>query len=347
MAKTSSIFLWKPMDWVLTLGINMLIAVMLTLIGRCSFLSNFVFSQCIGISVAALLMIGSAYKRRNVPTLGVIVLAVPIGVLIGAGCAFAIMKLFFNEDLVSKLNVSNSISSFALSLLIGIVISFYFIQRNLKEKAEKEIIKQKLKKQETQSALVTTELKLLQAQIEPHFLFNTLSNVISLIEDEPDIAKSMLQSLTLHLRVSLNRTRKTNSVVSDEISLLQAYLSIQKIRMGERLNYSINADDNTLGLPLPALLIQPLVENSIKHGLEKQIDGGEITIKIYKENHKLCMEIADTGKGMDVINSGGIGLTNVETRLKSVYGDSASMIVKENHPSGLKIALTAPIKESL
>lgn len=125
-----------------------------------------------------------------------------------------------------------------------------------------------------------TSLRLLQAQIEPHFLFNTLSNVISLFDIDIEKARQMLININEYLRICLQRTRQEMITLTEELDLVRQYLEIFKIRMGKRLNYEINDRTSIVDLPFPPLIIQPLVENSIKYGLEPQLDGGTITNRL-------------------------------------------------------------------
>ena len=127
--------------------------------------------------------------------------------------------------------------------------------------------------------LATADLKTLRAQVEPHFLYNTLSNVVSLIEREPKTAKHMTERLIGYLRHTLDASRREHATVGDELEIIADYLEILRIRMGERLWYSLEASDAVRAMPLSPMLLQPLVENAIKHGLEPKIEGGNVTCR--------------------------------------------------------------------
>ena len=176
----------------------------------------------------------------------------------------------------------------------------------------------------------TAELKTLRAQVEPHFLYNTLSNVVSLIEREPKTAKHMTERLIGYLRHTLDASRREHATVGDELEIIADYLEILRIRMGERLWYSLEASDAARAMPLSPMLLQPLVENAIKHGLEPKIEGGSVTVSSRIENGALRIEIADTGLGFGVATDtggSGSGLANVRARLKALYGDSAKLSI--------------------
>ena len=191
----------------------------------------------------------------------------------------------------------------------------------------------------------TAELKTLRAQVEPHFLYNTLSNVVSLIDREPATAKHMTERLIGYLRHTLDASRRDHATVGDELVIIADYLEILRLRMGERLAFSIDADDEVRALPLSPMLLQPLVENAIKHGLEPKIDGGRIAVIAAVRDHLLEIRVEDSGLGFAVATDtagSGSGLANVRARLKAIYGDSAKLTI-EQPKEGTRIRITLPI----
>ena len=193
----------------------------------------------------------------------------------------------------------------------------------------------------------TAELKTLRAQVEPHFLYNTLANVVSLIEREPKTAKHMTERLIGYLRHTLDASRREHATVGDELEIIADYLEILRIRMGERLWYSLEASDAVRAMPLSPMLLQPLVENAIKHGLEPKIEGGNVTVSARVDDGALRIEIADTGLGFGVATEtggSGSGLANVRARLKALYGDAARLTIDQlaEPATGTKISLFVP-----
>jgi sensor histidine kinase YesM len=191
----------------------------------------------------------------------------------------------------------------------------------------------------------TAELKTLRAQVEPHFLYNTLSNVVSLIDREPATAKHMAERLIGYLRHTLDASRRDNATVGDELTIVNDYLEILRLRMGERLWYVIDASDAVRALPLSPMLLQPLVENAIKHGLEPKIDGGRITVLATVADDRLHIRVEDTGLGFGVATDtagSGSGLANVRARLKALYGDDAKLTI-EQPQQGTRICINLPI----
>ena len=195
----------------------------------------------------------------------------------------------------------------------------------------------------------TAELKALRAQVEPHFLYNTLSNVVSLIDREPATAKHMTERLIGYLRHTLDASRRDNASVGDELNIISDYLEILRLRMGERLGYGIEATDIVRALPLSPMLLQPLVENAIKHGLEPKIDGGRITVSAVIDGGMLQIRVDDTGLGFGVATGtagSGSGLTNVRARLKALYGDASKLTI-EQPKQGTRICISVPVATEL
>jgi len=191
----------------------------------------------------------------------------------------------------------------------------------------------------------TAELKTLRAQVEPHFLYNTLSNVVSLIDREPATAKHMTERLIGYLRHTLDASRRDNASVGDELAIVNDYLEILRLRMGDRLAFSIEATDEVRAIPLSPMLLQPLVENAIKHGLEPKIEGGSIAVSAAVHESILQIRITDTGLGFGVATDtagSGSGLTNVRARLKALYGDAAKLTI-EQPTEGTRICISLPI----
>lgn len=199
---------------------------------------------------------------------------------------------------------------------------------------------------EARQAETAARLALLQAQIEPHFLFNTLANVQSVIESDPRTARTILDHLNEYLRVSLGRTRHASSTLADELRLVSALLGIAGLRLGERLRYSIRAPEELSHALLPPLLLQPLVENALKHGIEPALGGGEIRVEIEARGDTLRLCVTDTGVGLNATSAEGVGLGNVRARLASLYGDRGKLALYGREPHGLVAEITMPLQRA-
>jgi hypothetical protein len=179
------------------------------------------------------------------------------------------------------------------------------------------------------------DLKALRAQVEPHFLYNTLANVVSLIDRDAPQAKRMTERLIGYLRNTLDASRRDAATLGDELAIIGDYLEILRLRMGARLSYCIDVEPDVKSLSLPPMLLQPLVENAIKHGLEPNIDGGQIRIHATRTDETLRIAIDDNGLGFgmggDTAGSGS-GLANVRARLAAIFGDAARLIIESPVP---------------
>jgi signal transduction histidine kinase len=200
-------------------------------------------------------------------------------------------------------------------------------------------------------ALRATEaqFKALQAQIEPHFLFNTLAHVHCLMDEEPLRAKQMLESFTDYLRSSLGQLRREDGKLGEELDLAQAYLQLMQTRMDQRLRFEIEVDPTLRGTPMPPLLLQPLLENAIHHGLEPKAEGGCLRIHARHQDGRLDICVEDDGLGLEAAarrprrGSNGIALDNIRARLQSRYGQAARLSLEPRPQGGTMARLNLPL----
>ena len=185
-------------------------------------------------------------------------------------------------------------------------------------------------------------LQMLEAQIEPHFLFNTLAHVKRLYEIDPAAGARMLRNLKAYLAVALPQMRATESTLGRELDHATAYLDIQRIRMGRRLAYAIDVDAALRGARLPPLMLLTLVENAIKHGLTPVAAGGRIDVRARVGAGRLRVEVADTGGGFTRSGGAGAGLANIRARLAAQFGQHASLTLAMNSPSGVVATIAMP-----
>jgi sensor histidine kinase YesM len=198
--------------------------------------------------------------------------------------------------------------------------------------------------------LAEARLRALQAQIEPHFLYNTLANVLSLIEADPPRARHMLERFIDYLRASLAASRAEQACLGAELDLVAAYLDVLAVRMGPRLHFRIEADPACRALPMAPMLLQPLVENALTHGLEPSVAGGTVVVRASMQGQQLCIEVCDNGIGLsgDLDRSPprpghGVGLSNLRARLRSLYHGDAQVQLLENQGGGITARLLLPI----
>ncbi|MEO8161026.1 MAG: histidine kinase, partial [Arenimonas sp.] len=201
----------------------------------------------------------------------------------------------------------------------------------------------------TEKELTAAKLSLLHAQVEPHFLYNTLASAQYLTRSDPPLADQMLGNLITYLRHSLPRTDSQASTLGEEVDRARAYLEILKIRMGPRLDLQLDVPRHLLPMSFPPMMIQTLVENAIKHGLEPRTSGGTVWILAKEVDGRVAVTVADDGQGFNATSSGGtgIGLRNVRERLRLAYGAEASLSVVANFPNGVAATITVPAESGM
>ncbi len=195
--------------------------------------------------------------------------------------------------------------------------------------------------------VVEARMAAMQAQVEPHFLFNTLASIDHLIETDPTRASQMQKNLIALLRASMPAMREAHPTAHNlgrEMAVIRPYLEILKVRMEDRLQASIDVPDGLLSAEFPTMMIQSLVENAIKHGLEPKPEGGTLKVRAEIIDGKLAVTVADTGLGFGRAPTAGtgVGLANIRDRLKLLYGQRASMVVTDNAPAGTSVTITVP-----
>jgi sensor histidine kinase YesM len=330
----------------ITIGFNTLIAIFLTFIGYGQGLFiNFVFSQSIGLSICACVLAGEHWFHTLSPVRNTLiaVAAIGTGAVVGSFAASALVGVPLSLILWGE-----SIPLYQLlflGLLFGSIITYFFHSRERMVQAQALIQEERIKRLSLEKESLETRLQLLQAQVEPHFLFNTLSNILSLLDTDSGKGKEMLADLIRYLRASLSRSRGKTATLEQEMDLIRAYMNIYRVRMGDRLRFRIEIPDDLKARPFPPMLIQPLVENAIRHGLEPKIEGGEISILAEEKNDFLRLVVSDNGMGLDEKTAAGIGLSNIRERLQTLFDGRGQLILEENTPSGLSAILEIPNKK--
>jgi LytS/YehU family sensor histidine kinase len=191
--------------------------------------------------------------------------------------------------------------------------------------------------------MAEARLQVLQAQIEPHFLFNTLANVRRLYDKNPAAGDRMLENLMRYLEVALPRMRDDASTLGRDSELVDAFLRIQRIRMGERLTFSIDIPAALLAHSVPPMMLLTLAENAIKHGLNPSPEGGLLRVTARAEADRLVLSVADTGVGFGPGSGAGTGLANIRARLAAQFGDRASLALENNDLGGVTATIALPL----
>lgn len=325
-------------DLAIVIVFNAIIALLFTSILRHGFLRSLVYSQSIGLSIFFCMKIGMRFARVTKPTGPIAAFAVPAGSAIGIGLAYVLVPLIFGDAASSTLLPGSIVGA----VVFGFAVSYYFYSSREIAETRAAVRERELRRVESEKRASEAELRALQAQIEPHFLFNTLSNVASLIESDPATAKRMLINFTGYLRGTLDRSRAQRTTLGQEMELVRRYLEIMAIRLGPRLRWRVEAESSLSEIALPALALQPFVENAIRHGLEPLPEGGEITVIATREAGDVVIEVADTGVGWSGSAAPGVGVDNVRQRLTARFGERAEVSVHPVSPRGVRVRVHIP-----
>ena len=302
------------------------------------FYDALVVSLSIGMSCMTAFVVIEPALQRRLPTYLPPIIASALGLLTG----LLIAGHWITGNPWYFLSVEQA--SLVLGIFFSVVGYFIFDTRARVFELSAELAQTQASEAAAAQKMAETELRLLQAQIEPHFLFNTLGNVTSMIHTNPKAAEQTLNNLSTLLRNSLRQTREPLTSLGEELRVLRAYLDIQKIRMGDRLQYQIDAPADLSGMPIPPLLLQPLVENAISHGIEPAIEGGQVQILVRQQKDEVQIIVRDTGIGIASNNpSKGTGLGNVRERLQALYQNRATLTLTENTPHGVSVEIQLPL----
>ncbi|MFJ3319056.1 sensor histidine kinase [Herbaspirillum huttiense] len=338
-----------------TLVINLLCALAVTYLMRIggTFYENLQVSMCIGL-LAMLLINGTRLaiwgdgEPNKLGFLAIIAVMAPLAVLLGRILA----SLLMDQPILNMVpeQSDNIIAVIVLTFLVCFGATVFFWNRQ--KMAALQAHASQVEKQAVQA-----QLQMLQAQIEPHMLFNTLATLQSLISTDPLQAELMLNQLVHYLRTTLSASRADSTSLQKEFDLIKAYLGLMSLRMGLRLSYTLQLPEHLGKLRLAPMLLQPLVENAIKHGLEPKVAGGNCTVRAAVHNDMLVLSVLDTGVGLptsvslnqppaqkEPVIGMHFGLDNIRERLVTLYGPLAELIITHNVPAGAMAQITIPLK---
>lgn len=228
---------------------------------------------------------------------------------------------------------------------IGAITAMLLVYRERAARADVESARAASRETVLQKQVLEARLKLMQAQIEPHFLFNTLANVQHLVGKDPALANQVLGSLIRYLRSAMPQMRNDTTTLAREVELARAYLEIQRVRMGERLRFTIQTDESIAGAIIPPMMLMTLVENAIKHGIDPVKAGGEIHIESTREGEHVLLRVIDSGNGIVPTSAPGVGLQNVRERLSALFGSGASLELRERSEGGVEARLKMPLSK--
>lgn len=302
--------------------------------------SSLLVSNCIGFSIHGLAELLSRVFGARLPPLAVMLIAVPAGILIG--------YLLAESLLTGQVGGTGMLQTRSLMLgaLFGLLGATLSLLGTSVVRLRDSLRDEQLERLAGEKAMAQTELRLLQAQIEPHFLFNTLSNALVLVRTDAEAAARVLEQLTRLLRASLQRTRSAHSTLGEELEVIEAYLSIASVRMGDRLDWKVEVSEDLRSRELPPLLLQPLVENAVQHGIDPLPAGGTVRVVAKAEAETMTLSVRDTGVGLIGQASGsGLALDNIRQRLRALYGAAATLDLIELPDGGTEARVRLPTSQ--
>lgn len=314
---------------------------------------NLVFSLIIGgiafllIDVTRLMFWGAQARPAKLPFFSIILIAVPVAQFGGTLLASALLGL--ETPPLAALLTGSSRNMLMFTLIMTGAATIYMHNRERLLRAEAAAAEEKARAEGIARQALQAQLQLLQAQIEPHMLFNTLANLQGMIGIDPERAQLMLDQLIQYLRATLTSSRAETTTLAQEFALMQAYLGLMSVRMGARLGFTLALPPDLGEATIPPMLLQPLVENAIIHGLEPKVDGGHITIRADRIGDLLSISVADTGLGLDAPSAKAgthVGVANTRDRLLALFGAGAALTLEPNLPQGAIARLTLPVRLS-
>jgi two-component system LytT family sensor kinase len=330
------------------LGITVIVACGLTFADPDHWLSNlvcsFVFSSCIGLSIQTMLRLLKERLDRLSPFRR---LAVQFAIFLLAGFAgtevgyFILRVSWFRGELTYWNHIRLLALNLVLAALFGSGAAVYLSLTRRAERMARALKEKELNEERLERLRISAELDALQAKINPHFLFNTLNSIASLISENPAVAESTVEKLSGLFRYTLQRSGSSTVRLGEELDIVRSYLEIEKIRFGERLTFAVRADESLKDIRIPPLLIQPLVENSIKHGIAGEPSGGSVEVDVTRSGSFCAIAVSDSGKGFALTGEApGFGLRSIRDRLALAYGDGASLRVEGENS---RVQITLPL----
>ncbi len=300
------------------------------------------YSQCIGFSIHGLgelpLLLKPASQWKHPLSLNLLRLAmVPLGFALGALVASLLLEAPLHLPLTWH---PWDLLVIALTLLVS---GGAIVLTHQRDRLEAE----RLRAENAEMRASSARLQLLQQQIEPHMLFNTLANAHALVDDDPQQAQHLLEALSELLHASMQTGDRDRVSLQEEFALAEHYLRLMGIRMGNRLRYELHLPGELGSVRLPPLVLQPLVENAIKHGLGAQVQGGCVQVRAWRDERHLCIEVQDDGAGLQLearrSPRPGIGIGNVQQRLRYAFGPKASVQLRQRPSGGVQALLHVPL----
>jgi signal transduction histidine kinase len=323
-----------------TLALAALVAAALSPIFKPTF--EVVFARTLVVAIAMLLAYTAAQCWRDPPLprwlfqVLAVVVAAPLATL-------AVYALTASElPMFDPGRVSGMLWIGGCAIVAGLILGLGAMVREREAQANAQALQFALERETLERQAADARLAVLQSQIEPHFLFNTLANVQALVESGSPRAAPVLQSLIAYLRAALPQLHDGAPTLGREAALVRSYLELMQMRMPDRLRFELHIDPALHALPLPPLTLLTLVENAVRHGIDPSEQGGTIEVGAEREGNGVRLWVRDSGRGLDETHAPGTGLANLRERLRSAYGERARLALSAVSPRGVLAEVTLP-----
>lgn len=338
------LFGWRRVRF--TVGVSALIGLLLS--RAVDVPTSIVIVRTIVVGLAAMLAFGifeqwpkrlPRWLARSALQLIAIVLSIPFGAMVSYYLTFDSNAEFTKKD----------VHDFAALVFAGVLLAPWIaVGAMLRQRdafAREQALAFELERSRLERGALETKLRLLQAQIEPHFLFNTLANVQALVEAGSPQAAKVLASLIAYLRAAVPRMQDPTTTLAQELDLVRAYLELMQMRMPDRLQFALHIDPQAAHLQCPPVTLLTLVENAVRHGIDPSEQGGRIDVDVWIRDGRCHIRVSDTGVGLKATGGGlGTGLTTLRERLQLAFGGEAELRLSEVQPHGVCAEIEFPAR---
>jgi len=318
-------------------GINTTIAALMSIEDSRPFWHPLISAHSFGFAIAYFINCFRPWEHKH--AMRQLVFAVLLGTAVGMVLVIVIKQY---ELSVVTSDYHRFLFTMLWASMYGFLVSVFFHTRLRESVTAAALHQAESERERLGRQAVEAQLKLMQAQVEPHFLFNTLSNVQFLVETDPPRAAAMLDHLIQYLRAAIPQLRESSTTLGQEAKLAQAYLSIIQMRMGSRLQFKVDIPAPLAGVSFPPMVLLSLVENAVKHGIEPAAAGGSITVDAESGGGLLRLVVRDTGKGLADELGQGLGLANIRERLAALYGEGARLTLAQGREGGAEATVEIP-----
>jgi signal transduction histidine kinase len=302
-------------------------------------LDYFLDLLAVGVFIFAAAALGASLRARPAIKHVLLIAAIALGAL--AGEAFLLARASLPVDASAAEMLLSKVARWLVVSGLAYAINTY-LRRTAHIASQAHA--SDLQRLQLERQMIEARLQALRAQIEPHFLFNTLANVHRLYQTDRGRGRKMLGNFIAYLRAALPEMRRDETTLRQEVELARAYLNVLQVRMGERLRFTLDVPEDLGALPFPPLALSTLTENAVKHGLNPLPEGGSIDIAASVGALRLTVRVADTGAGLRQSSGTGAGLANLRARLAALYGEAANLSIEANVPRGICATIVVPLK---